>query len=256
MIGKAHFSFDELLTALAEIEAVINSRPLSYISANDVEEPLTSSHLLVGRRILNLPDHLGHLDNLDDEDFSVDPILLTRRVKHLNSLLNHFWNRWRSEYLAELRESHYHSTQKTSDRKHPGLSVGEVVIVHDEHLPRGLWKLGRIQETLKGRDGQIRGAKVKMAKRDRQHDLLHQPIQLLYPIEACSHPDFTATATEDPNQLSGAVSPSESESTDRQENTRNCIPDTVREKQRCSQRATAQQADERRKACMYQLQDI
>ena len=221
-----------------------------------MEEPLTPSHLLVGRRILNLPDHLGHLNELNDEDFSVDPMLLTRRVKHLNNTLNHFWNRWRSEYLAELRESHYHSTRKTSDEKHPGLSVGEVVIVHDEHLPRGLWKLGRIQETLKGRDGQIRGAKVRMAKRDRQHDLLHRPIQLLYPLEACSHSRFVETATEDSEQLSSNVSPSETESTEQEEDAGNSISETAKEKRRCPRRATAQQADERRRACMYQLQDI
>ena len=56
MIGRAHFSFDELLTALAEIEAVINSRPLFYLTADDVEEPLTPSHPLVGRRILGTKD--------------------------------------------------------------------------------------------------------------------------------------------------------------------------------------------------------
>ena len=47
MIKRAHLSMDELLTALAKIEAVINSRPLSYMSHDDVEEPLTLSHLLV-----------------------------------------------------------------------------------------------------------------------------------------------------------------------------------------------------------------
>ncbi len=54
------------------------------------------------------------------------------------------------------------------------------MIVYNEHLPRGLWKLGRIQELMKGRDGQFRGATVKMATRGR---LLHRPIQLLYPLE-------------------------------------------------------------------------
>jgi len=103
MVGRAHFSFDELLTALTEIESVINSRPLSYVSANDLEEPLTPSHLLVGQRILNLADHLGFPYDLGDEDFSTDSTQLTRWMRHLNNTLNHFWHRWRSEYLSELR---------------------------------------------------------------------------------------------------------------------------------------------------------
>ena len=41
MIGRASFTRDELLTAVVEIEAVINSQSLSYVSATDVEEPLT-----------------------------------------------------------------------------------------------------------------------------------------------------------------------------------------------------------------------
>ena len=78
MIGRAHLSVDELQTALAEIEAVINSRPLSYLSFDDVEEPLTPSHLLVGRRLLNLSDHLGHSDDPEDEEFSMGSSTLSR----------------------------------------------------------------------------------------------------------------------------------------------------------------------------------
>ena len=55
MVGKASLNHDELVTAVVEIESIINSRPLSYISAGDTEEPLTPSHLLLGRRVLNLP---------------------------------------------------------------------------------------------------------------------------------------------------------------------------------------------------------
>ena len=73
LIGRAQLSFDELVTTLAEIESVVNSRPLTYISADDAEEPLTPSHLIVGRRILNLPDHLSHLEDIRDEEISLNP---------------------------------------------------------------------------------------------------------------------------------------------------------------------------------------
>ena len=104
MVGRANFSLDELLTAVVEIEAVINSRPLSYVSSTDCEEPLTPSHLVIGRRLLNLPDYLGHICDPGDEYFEINANQLTRRVKHLASVLNHFWKMWRSEYMNEFRE--------------------------------------------------------------------------------------------------------------------------------------------------------
>jgi len=55
-IGKAKLSYDELLMVLTEVEAIINSRPLSYFSSEDLEELLTPSHLLTGHRTLSLPD--------------------------------------------------------------------------------------------------------------------------------------------------------------------------------------------------------
>ncbi len=56
MVGRSRLSLDELLMALVEIESIVNSRPQSYVSSDDREEPLTPSHLLIGRRVLSLPD--------------------------------------------------------------------------------------------------------------------------------------------------------------------------------------------------------
>ena len=68
-VGQASFMHNGLLTSVTEIESIINSRPLSYVSAGDTEEPLTPSHLLIGRRVINLPDYLGHLCDPGDDDF-------------------------------------------------------------------------------------------------------------------------------------------------------------------------------------------
>ena len=76
MVARAHFSFGELLTTVTEIEAVLDLKPLSYVSAEDIDEPLTPSHLLMGRRILSLPDHIGYLCDLDDEEFMTDSVQL------------------------------------------------------------------------------------------------------------------------------------------------------------------------------------
>jgi len=55
-LGKARLTYEELLTVLIEVECILNSRPLTYLYPDDLEEPLTPSHLSNGRRMLSLPD--------------------------------------------------------------------------------------------------------------------------------------------------------------------------------------------------------
>ena len=129
IVGQAKLTYDELLTAITEVEMVINSRPLSYVSADDMEEPLTPSHLLIGRRVMSLPDHIYH--EITDED-EVNSHLLNKRARHLNYTLNRFWVRWRNEYLLELREAHRHSGGSPNALP---IAVGDVVVVHSDDQP-------------------------------------------------------------------------------------------------------------------------
>ncbi len=150
-VGRAKLTYDELLTVVTEVEMILNSRPLSYVSTEDTEEPLTPSHLMIGRRLLSLPDN--PCDDVDsNHDTGSSAVRLTNRMKHLNLVLNHFWKRWSSEYLLELRESHRYS--KGVDHAET-VSVGDVVLVHSEKSPRGYWKLGRVEHPIKGADDHV-----------------------------------------------------------------------------------------------------
>ena len=67
---------------MTEVEAVLNSRPLSYVSSEDFEEPLTPSHLLVGYRMLSLPD-ASAVDPTDPDYVSTN---LPQRMTHLSKV--------------------------------------------------------------------------------------------------------------------------------------------------------------------------
>jgi len=146
-------SYDELNTALIEVEGIINPHLLTYVSSDDVDEPLTPSHLLVGRRLLSLSADLGIVEN-DDEEFSVSDNILQKRARHLSNVINHFWNHWVKEYLLELHNVHRYPQHTAEVLARP--RVGDMVVIQDPELPRGFWKTARITKLLKGKDGQCR----------------------------------------------------------------------------------------------------
>uniref|UniRef100_A0A1X7TVP5 Uncharacterized protein n=1 Tax=Amphimedon queenslandica TaxID=400682 RepID=A0A1X7TVP5_AMPQE len=77
MVGHLKLTFKELLTNVTEVELILNSRHLTYLSPDDLEEPITPSHLMTGRRLLSLPDHLCYSAS---EDFEMESSRLTIRA--------------------------------------------------------------------------------------------------------------------------------------------------------------------------------
>ena len=157
VLVSARVSYEELQTLLTEIECTINSRPLTFVSSEDVEEPLTSSHLICGRRVGNLPDVNTELDPYEDYVENSSSEVLSRRMKYMIFLLAHFWKRFTTEYLNELRE-HHKANSRTGTVE---IAVGDVVVVKNENLPLSHWSLGRVTELVKSGDNEMRGAIVK-----------------------------------------------------------------------------------------------
>ena len=123
-------------------------------STEDDEEPITPSHLMTGRQLMSLPDGPYNHDN--EINVITSPTDPTRRLVHLNNVLDHFWKRWNGEYLLELRDSHHQNLRKTSDK----ISVGDIVLIHDMKQPRGYWKTAKVKNLIMRADGLTRGASV------------------------------------------------------------------------------------------------
>ena len=160
--------FNELQVFLYEIELVLNSRPLGFVYDNDLEEILTPNHLIVGRKLYTS-------NNSIQGNIKINLVLL-KRVHHMNMLLNHFWSRWRNEYVTLLRE-YAKKYKRTNDIKP---SINDTVIVFEEKQSRNKWMLGRIVELLNGHDGKIKGIKIMMGK---TKTVISRPVNKVYPLE-------------------------------------------------------------------------
>ncbi|XP_075161791.1 uncharacterized protein LOC142234512 [Haematobia irritans] len=143
---KMNFTFEELSTILARIEACLNSRPINPVSDDPSSlEPLTPGHFLVGSPLLAPAE----------PDVSEDDITLSNRWKRLKIISQIFCQRWKSEYLNEL-----HRRYKW---KYPqqNIVVNDLVIVKDNRLAPNEWRLGRVDKTYEGIDKNVRVVDVR-----------------------------------------------------------------------------------------------
>ncbi|MCP4456491.1 MAG: hypothetical protein GY816_00445, partial [Cytophagales bacterium] len=97
--------------------------------------------------------------------------------------LDAFWKYWKDEYLLSMRER-FQTKHKSPRIQHQTIpKEGEIVLIKQETIPRGSWKMGRINKLIEGHDQKVRSADVKLPN----GKCLTRPINLLYPVEANEH---------------------------------------------------------------------
>ena len=159
----------ELQTIFLEIEAIINSRPLCELYDEDFSEPLTSNHLLWGRKF-----HQTNIGKDDDKKLNVE--IGRKRAKYIDLMINSFWKRWRKEYVNSIR-----SWKQKKERTFELVpEVNDIVLIFEEKVPRKNWSLGKIVEILPSKDKKVRGARILVGK---NRSIIERPINKLYPIE-------------------------------------------------------------------------
>ncbi|XP_028408116.1 uncharacterized protein LOC114530710 [Dendronephthya gigantea] len=134
-------------TLLCEVEAVINSRPLTMISSDPTDlHPLTPNHILTTKSSIILPP---------PGNFQRNDIYLHRRWRRVQYLVNLFWTRWKREYLLTLQARSKWQQPKRN------LTPGDIVILKEENTPRNVWPLGLVVDTQPDSKGFVRTVIVR-----------------------------------------------------------------------------------------------
>jgi len=164
-MGSARLTYEGLSTALIEIEAIMNSRPICAASAdpNDLEV-ITPAHMLTGASLKSIPE----------PGYKEDDISYLQKWQRISAIKHHFWERWRKEYLHDLQ-----GRSKWTQAK-PNIAIGSLVLVHEENEPPLSWLLGRITNVFRGKDDVVRVAEVRTKK-----GLMKRPIVKLALLPVC-----------------------------------------------------------------------
>ncbi|GFS32225.1 uncharacterized protein TNIN_168651 [Trichonephila inaurata madagascariensis] len=171
ILGKALLSFEEMTTILTEIEAVLNLRPLSYVyEENDEPRPLTPyAFFKLWTKSTNISCYVCG-----------DPRkcfykIISFKKKEIPTVTPKTTVAYRKkQYLLDLRTAHSVKNPET----HPELKVGDVVLIEKNTKNKLLWKLGKIERTLPGRDNKTRCYELKTSG-----GLLKRTVEHLYPLE-------------------------------------------------------------------------
>ncbi|XP_024868253.1 uncharacterized protein LOC112452346, partial [Temnothorax curvispinosus] len=144
---EAAMTFEEASTLVTQIEAILNSRPLTALSTdpNDLSY-LSPGHFLIGSTVTSYPE-------ADITDIKINRL---SRWQMIEQIRQHFWRKWSSEYLLNLQRRN-----KWLSNVGPPIKVGQLVLCREDGLPPLKWSLGRVISVLPGADKIVRTAVIK-----------------------------------------------------------------------------------------------
>ena len=168
---KAKLSRVELETTIHEVEACVNSRPLTYVSDDVTQrEPLTPAHFLLG--------HSGGFYGRScgfGESVASDEATLTLEYERRRCVVDEFFRVWKEDYIRNLPPCR-------GARHFGGIATENVVLLEDATTTRLNWPVGIVEKVFPSPlDGVVRTAEVKTS-----NGTYTRPIQRLHKLELWS----------------------------------------------------------------------
>ncbi len=162
------FDYEQLATTIAQIEAILNSRPLyGRKTPNNPEsiDVLTPGHFLTGSHLL-VPDLRP-----------VAEFAIFQLYSQQGAVIDSFWRTWRANYLAQLQGRSKWKTSSTN------IQPGDIVIIKEDS-PSFQWPMAVVTEIFPGHDGLVRQVSVRTGK-----STYHRSIQGLVklPVQPNQH---------------------------------------------------------------------
>lgn len=141
------FNDEQLLSALAEVEHIINSRPLTYMPVEpDALEALTPNHLILGSSSGSKTPGI----------FPENELAIRNRYIKTQQFADSFWRRWVLEYLPTI-------TRRTKWCKPcKPINIGDIGFIWDAAL-RNSWKMGKVVDVVHGANHQVRQIVIQTA---------------------------------------------------------------------------------------------
>ncbi|XP_018304733.1 uncharacterized protein [Mycetomoellerius zeteki] len=149
VVGTTILTIDEMQTLSIQIEAILNSRPITALSndPNDLSY-LSPGHFLIGDTLTGIPEPT--LTEIQEGRLS--------KWQRTEQMRQHLWNRWSKDYLNQLQ-------QRTKWKaKGINLKPGDMVLIREDNAPPLCWPMGRVEETHPGNDGIVRAVTLKTVK--------------------------------------------------------------------------------------------
>ncbi|XP_055309100.1 uncharacterized protein LOC129572990, partial [Sitodiplosis mosellana] len=170
VVGTKSYTYEQLITFLVQIEAVLNSRPLYALSDEPTDmQVITPGHFLIGESFILPPPIAAPAKS----DYSL------KRVRdEQQKMLQAFWKSWQADYLATLLPRKKWLSERPFE-------TGQLVLIKDENLPPAQWQMGRIKELILSKDDLVRSVVILLPSKDNKQKTLVRPVQKirLLPVE-------------------------------------------------------------------------